>query len=75
LATLIPENLSAITGADDKAKDGKDAKKANQSAGKRRIIQDLMTPRPKSAKDKDPDGYGGKELQQMDRLHDNIQKQ
>ncbi len=75
LATLIPENLSAITGTDDKAKDGTDAKKADQSAGKRRVIQDLMAPRPKSGNAQDPDGYGGKELQQMDRLHDNIQKQ
>ena len=75
LAALIPENLSAITGADDKAKDGKDAKRADQSAGKRRVIQDLMAPKPKSDGNKDPDGYGGKELQDMDRLHDNIQKQ
>ncbi len=75
LATLIPENLSAITGADDKAKDGKGAKKADQPAGKRRVMQDLMAPKPKSGETKEPDGYGGKELQQMDRLHDNIQKQ
>ncbi len=75
LAALIPENLSAITGADDKTKDGKDAEKADQPAGKRRVIQDLMAPRPKSGDAQDPDGYGGKELQQMDRLHDNIQKQ
>jgi membrane protein required for colicin V production len=70
LATLIPENLSAITGADDKAKDGKDAKKADQSAGKRRVIQDLMAPRPKSGDNKDPDGYSKKERQQMERLNE-----
>jgi hypothetical protein len=70
LATLIPENLSAITGADDKAKDGKDAKKADQSADKRRVIQDLMAPRPKSGDNKDPDGYSKKERQQMERLNE-----
>lgn len=70
LATLIPENLSAITGADDIAKDGKDAKKANQPAGKRRVIQDLMAPRPKSGENKDPDGYSKKERQQMERLNE-----
>jgi len=70
LTALIPENLGAITGADGKAKDGKDAKKAKQPAGKRRIIQDLMAPKPKSGENKDPDGYGKKERQQMERLNE-----
>ena len=75
LAALIPENLGAITGAGDKDADGNDAQKGKKTDGKRKISQDLVMPQPKSGNTEDPDGYGGKELQQMDRLHDNIKNQ
>ncbi|HJO74918.1 MAG TPA: CvpA family protein [Rhodospirillales bacterium] len=75
LAALIPENLGAITGAGGEDADGKDAKKDKKPVGKRKVTQDLVMPQPKSGNTEDPDGYGDKELQQMDRLHDNIKNQ
>lgn len=74
LAALIPENLSAITGSDDKDTDTKNAEKAEEPAGKRKVTQELM-PQPKAGNDQPPDGYGDKNRQQMDRLHDSIQNQ
>ncbi len=81
LASLIPEILNAITGADDKGAIGsaaeEAAKKAGQLTGTRKVIQDLMLPRPRNTDTKDPvtSGYGKKERQQMERLNDSIQKQ
>lgn len=81
LASLIPENLNAITGSDDKDSNGsaaeKAAKKAGRLTGTRKVIQDLMLPRPQNTDTKDPvtGGYGKKERQQMERLNDSIQKQ
>ena len=80
LAALIPENLGAITGANGKGKDGKNAKTGRNSAdnrpgGNHRVIQDLIMPQPKSEDTKEPDGYGGKARQNMDRLHDNTTNQ
>lgn len=75
LAALIPENLGAITGTGGKDADKKDAKKGKKTAGNRKVTQELVMPQPKSGNTEDPDGYGGKELQQMDRLHDNIKNQ
>ena len=79
LAALIPENLGAITGASDKGKDANKAKTGDNSAddrpgGTHRVIQDLIMPQPKREDTKEPDGYGGQERQQMDRLHDSTQK-
>ncbi len=74
LAALIPENLGAITGNDDEDADGKDAEKAKKPVGKRKVTQELM-PRPKGGDAQDPDGYGKKGRQQMDRLLDNINNQ
>ena len=77
LASLIPENLSAITGAENKDANGSAAGKAEKPAGTRKIIQDLMLPRPQSTDTQDPvtGGYGKKERQQMERLNDSIPKQ
>ena len=74
LAALIPENLGAITGNDDKDASEKDAKKAKKPVGKRKVTQELM-PRPKAGNGQTPDGYDEKGRQQMDRLHDNIKNQ
>jgi membrane protein required for colicin V production len=77
LASLIPENLNAITGAENKDANGSAAGKAEKPAGTRKIIQDLMLPRPQSTDTQDPvtGGYGKKERQQMERLNDSIPKQ
>jgi membrane protein required for colicin V production len=81
LASLIPKNLSAITGAENKDANGSAAERAAKKAGKllgtRKVIQDLMLPRPQNTDSKDPvtGGYGKKERQQMERLNDSIQKQ
>lgn len=74
LASLIPENLGAITGFDDKGARKKAAEKPRLPAQTRRVIQDLIMPRPQSTAPNadDPDGYGHKERQQMERLHDSI---
>ncbi|NQV83048.1 MAG: CvpA family protein [Rhodospirillales bacterium] len=74
LASLIPENLSAITGAIIKDTKKPAAEKAGKLGGTRKIIQDLISPRPKSTDSKttSPDGYSPKERQQMERLHDSI---
>jgi membrane protein required for colicin V production len=68
LMTLIPENFSLS--ADDKKK-GKDGKPAKPQ-GKRRVVQDLLIPEPKGAKEKDVLGYGDKERKEMERLHESI---
>jgi len=77
LASLIPENLNAITGAENKDANGLAAGKAEKPAGTRKIIQDLMLPRPQSTDTQGPvtGGYGKKERQQMERLNDSIPKQ
>ncbi|MDA1089748.1 MAG: CvpA family protein [Proteobacteria bacterium] len=78
LAALIPENLGAITGAGAKNADGKNAKKTEKGkkiVGNRKVTQELVMPQPKSEKAEDPDGYGKKNRQEMDRLNDTIQKQ
>ena len=81
LKTLIPENFSLAT--EDDAKKGKAAKPA-KPAGKRRVVQDLLTPAPKGDaqgtnagdntgdKQKDVIGYGEKERKEMERLHESI---
>ncbi|MBC8338511.1 MAG: CvpA family protein [Rhodospirillales bacterium] len=78
LASLIPENLGAITWSDNKDSQKtpaeKAAKKTKDLSGPRRVIKDLM-PRPKSGNTQDPNGYRGKDLKDMDRLHENIQNQ
>ena len=77
LASLIPENLSAITGAENKDANGSAAERAGKLLGTRKVIQDLMLPHPQNTDSKDPvtGGYGKKERQQMERLNDSIQKQ
>ena len=68
LTSLIPENLAAVGtpfGDDGKEDAGKDP-------GSRRVVQDLLAPKPKSGENSDA-GYGQKERQQMERLHDSLQ--
>jgi membrane protein required for colicin V production len=74
LASLIPENLSAITGFIDQDAKEKGAEKAGLPAQTRRVILDLIMPRPQSPEPKadSSDGYGKKERQQMERLNDSI---
>jgi membrane protein required for colicin V production len=79
LKSLIPENFS-LTAEDDKQK-GKAAKPGNPP-GKRRVVQDLLTPAPKGEqkgdnsgdKQKDVVGYGDKERKEMDRLHESVKE-
>ncbi len=81
LTSLIPENLSGLgapfgsAGKEDPGKDkGKDE-------GNRRVVQDLLAPKPKSGENSNAGGtdggadagYGQKERQQMERLHDSLQ--
>lgn len=77
LTSLIPENLSAVgTPFGD---DGK--KDAEKDQGSRRVVQDLLAPKPKSGENSNAGGtdggadagYGQKERQQMERLHDSLQ--
>ncbi len=82
LTSLIPENLSAVGtpfGGDGKEDDGKED--AEKDKGKRRVVQDLLAPKPKSGENSNAGGtdggadagYGQKERQQMERLHDSLQ--
>ncbi|MCH7865249.1 MAG: CvpA family protein [Proteobacteria bacterium] len=78
LTSLIPENLSAVGTAfgDDGKEDagaGEDAG-TGKDPGSRRVVQDLLAPKPKSGKNGADAGYGKKERQGMERLHDSLQK-
>ena len=79
LTSLIPENLSAVgTSFGD---DGKEDAGAGKDPGSRRVVQDLLAPKPKSGENSAgataggaDAGYGKKERRQMERLHDSLQK-
>ncbi len=77
LTSLIPENFPAVGtpfGDDGKEDAGKDK-------GTRRVVQDLLAPKPKSGENSNAGGtdggagvgYGQKKRQEMDRLHDSLQ--
>ncbi len=66
LTALIPENFSF--GDDEKEAGEKDKKPRN----KRKVVQDLIAPKPKGTNGDDVVGYGEKERQQMERLHETI---
>ncbi len=77
LTSLIPESfltVGAPFGDDRKEDTGKDQ-------GTRRVVQDLLAPKPKSGENSNAGGtngsadvgYGQKKRQEMDRLHDSIQ--
>lgn len=81
LVALIPENFSAAGFGDeeDAGKDGSEEKKdaEDKKSGTRRVVQELLAPKPKGADDKkdgapggDAAGYGVKARQQMDRLNE-----
>ena len=85
LVTLIPENFTAAGfgdeegPGDDAGKDGSEKKKDahDKKSGTRRVVQELLAPKPKGADDKkdgapegDAVGYGNKARQQMDRLNE-----
>lgn len=69
VVSLIPENLSAITNSNKFDSNGS----IKKNSGK--VIKDLMLPRPKDTDKQNTitGGYGRKERQQMERLHDSIQ--
>ena len=68
LTSLIPENLWAVeTPFGDAGKED-----AGKDPGSRRVVQDLLAPKPKSGENSDA-GYGQKERQKMERLHDSLQ--
>jgi membrane protein required for colicin V production len=78
LVALIPENLTAA-GFGDEEGPGDDAGKdgSKKKSGTRRVVQELLAPKPKGADDKkngapegDAVGYGNKARQQMDRLNE-----
>lgn len=64
LKSLIPDSLGGG------AKDEKAAKAKKTGAGKRRVVQDLPMPKPKSKPTDDMVGYGAKERRDMERLID-----
>ncbi len=71
LTALIPENFS-FPGKDNK-KDNPNAKPDDPRPGDpRKVILDLIQPKPKGRDEKGVVGYGSKERQQMERLHDSI---
>lgn len=81
LTELIPESFTLggdekEAGGDkgDKKGDKKGKKKARprDSSDKRRVVQDLLAPKPKSKNGGDVLGYGQKERQQMEQLHETI---
>ena len=79
LVALIPENFTAAgTGAEEGTGDSEEKKDADDKvSGTRRVVQELLAPKPKGADDKkdgapedDAAGYGDKARQQMDRLNE-----
>ncbi|MDA0305698.1 MAG: CvpA family protein [Proteobacteria bacterium] len=76
LTALIPENFS-LPGKDNK-KDNPNAKPDGPRPGDprpddpKKVILDLIQPKPKGRDEKGVVGYGSKERQQMERLHDSI---
>ncbi len=80
LTSLIPENLSAV--GTPFGGDGKEDAGAGKDPGSRRVVQDLLAPKPKSGENGATGGttggadagYGKKERRQMERLHDSLQK-
>lgn len=79
LTELIPESFT-ISGDEkeapgDEKGDKKGDKKKDRhrdSSNKRRVVQDLLAPKPKSKNGGDVLGYGQKERQQMEQLHETI---
>ncbi len=71
LTELIPENFTV--GGDEKEAGGDEKKDQPQDpSDKRRVVQDLLAPKPKSKNGDDVLGYGQKERQQMEQLHESI---
>jgi len=77
LTALIPDNFTAPKAAKD-PKGRTPAEKDATLPGKRKVIMDMIQPKPKGPDGKDGDnvvGYGKKERQQMERLNDSIKDQ
>ena len=78
LTELIPESFT-ISGDEKEAESDKKGDKGvkkkdrpRDSSDKRRVVQDLLAPKPKSKNGGDVLGYGQKERQQMEQLHETI---
>jgi hypothetical protein len=73
LTELIPENFT-LGGDEEKEAEGEKKKEdpPEEPADKRRVVQDLLAPKPKSKNGDDVLGYGQKERQQMEQLHESI---
>ncbi len=75
LTGLIPEDFDFGDDGkktDGEAEGGKAGKKDKKPRDKRRVVLDLIAPKPKGKNGDDVVGYGEKERQQMERLHETI---
>ena len=73
LTELIPENFK-LPGKDEKKQEpgATPAENAAKLPDSRKVILDLIQPKPKGSDEEGVGGYGTKERQQMERLHDSI---
>ncbi len=71
LTELIPENFT-VGGDEKEAGGGEKEDQPQDRSNKRRVVQDLLAPKPKSKNGDDVLGYGQKERQQMEQLHESI---
>ncbi len=71
LTNLIPENFT-VGGDEKEAGGGEKEDQPQDRSNKRRVVQDLLAPKPKSKNGDDVLGYGQKERQQMEQLHETI---
>ncbi|MEE9317013.1 MAG: CvpA family protein [Rhodospirillales bacterium] len=71
LTNLIPENFT-VGGDEKEAGGGEKEDQPQDRSNKRRVVQDLLAPKPKSKNGDDVLGYGQKERQQMEQLHESI---
>jgi len=73
LLALIPENFDfGGGGKEDGSKPPADKEKKPQN--KRKVVLELISPKPKGTNGDDVVGYGEKERQQMERLHETIKE-
>ena len=71
LTELIPENFT-VGGDEKEAGGGEKEDQPQDRSNKRRVVQDLLAPKPKSKNGDDVLGYSQKERQQMEQLHESI---
>jgi len=77
LTAMIPDDLTGGGKDKDGSDEPKDAAPTDKAAeGRKKVVQELLTPAPKGPKQADPDGYDERQRQQMDRLlHDSTKAQ